>query len=128
MQQHGFTLIEIVVTTALVGLIVISVANLFIMAGNMQRESQRLEMATRTGEKKIESLRNNHYNSLEAGTTRDFTGELPPELDTPRTATVDITEPEPGLRKLDVDITYTSGSDQERVDLTTVIGNVGISQ
>ncbi len=128
MQQHGFTLIEIVVTTALVGLIVISVANLFIMAGNTQRESQRLEMATRTGEKKIESLRNNHYNSLEAGTTRDFTGELPPELDTPRTATVDITEPEPGLRKLDVDITYTSGSDQERVDLTTVIGNVGISQ
>lgn len=128
MDNRGFTLVEIVVATALAGLVVISVANLFIVAGDVQRESQYLETATRAGEQKIESLRNQHYNTLEPGTTIDFTSELPPELNDPRSATVDISEPKSGLRKLDINITYNDGGKQRRVDLTTVIGNVGISQ
>jgi prepilin-type N-terminal cleavage/methylation domain-containing protein len=128
MRPNGFTLIEIVVATALAGLMVISVANLFIITGDAQRQSQRLETATHAGELKIESLRNKHYNSLEPGTRIDFTDELPPELNEPRSAQVEISEPEPGLRRLDLHITYYDGTRKRGVDLSTVIGNVGIAQ
>jgi prepilin-type N-terminal cleavage/methylation domain-containing protein len=128
MRPNGFTLIEIVVATALAGLMVISVANLFIITGDAQRQSQRLETATHAGELKIESLRNKHYNSLEPGTTIDFTDELPPELNEPRSAQVEISEPQPGLRRLDLHISYYDGTRKRGVDLSTVIGNVGIAQ
>lgn len=128
MHKSGFTLIEIVVATALAGLLVLSVTNVFIVVEDAQRQSQRLELATRAGEKKIESLRNNHYNNLEPGTTRDFTDELPAKLDDPRSGTVDISSPDPGLRRLDLRITYYDGRQEREVNLTTIIGNVGIAQ
>lgn len=127
MKNQGFTLIEIVVATVLSGLLVISVTNLFIVTEDTQRQSQRMELATRAGEQKIEGLRNNHYNTLEPGTTIDFTDELPPLLDRP-SGTVEITEPEPGLRRLDVNVTYYDGRRERMVDLTTIIGDVGIAQ
>lgn len=127
MKNQGFTLIEIVIATALSGLLVISVTNLFIVVEDVQRQTQRMELATRAGEQKIEDLRNNHYNTLEPGTTIDFTSELPLQLDDP-SGTAKITEPEPGLRRLDVNVTYYDGKRERMVDLTTIIGNVGISQ
>lgn len=127
MKNQGFTLIEIVVATVLSGLLVISVTNLFIVTEDTQRQSQRMELATHAGEQKIEGLRNNHYNTLEPGTTIDFTDELPPLLDSP-SGTVEITEPEPGLRRLDVNVTYYDGRRERMVDLTTIIGDVGIAQ
>lgn len=128
MKPNGFTLIEIVIATALTGLLVISVTNLFIITEDAQRQAQRKETATRAGEQKIEGLRNNHYNNLEPGTTIDFTNELPDKLNEPRSGTVEITEPAAGLRRLDLRITYYDGSRERRVDLSTVIGNVGIAQ
>lgn len=127
-QQAGFTLVELIVATAMVGVMVVGITNLFIAVDAAQRRTQRLEAATRAGEQQIESLRNAHYNSLTPGSTIDFTADLPQELAEPRSGTVDVTEPVEGIRRLDVNITFRDGNADREVNLSAVIGNIGIGQ
>lgn len=127
-QQTGFTLVELIVATAMVGVMVIGITNLFIAVDTTQRRTQRLEAATRAGEQQIESLRNAHYNSLTPGSSLDFTAELPGELDEPRSGIVEVTEPNEGIRRLDVRVTFRDGNADREVNLSAVIGNIGIGQ
>ncbi|MBI4101045.1 hypothetical protein HY441_01050 [Candidatus Microgenomates bacterium] len=125
----GFTIVEIAVATAVVGLIVISLTNLFITIAGIQRQNNHLALASRSAEQKIESLRNNHYNSLPLSPPPiDFTNELPADLPTPRSATVTVSEPAQGMKRLDVAITYREGSRDKTIQMSALLGNIGISQ
>ncbi|MBI3983670.1 type II secretion system protein [Candidatus Microgenomates bacterium] len=125
----GFSLVEIAVGIAVIGLIIVALSDLLITVTGIQRQNRNLALATRTAEQKIESLRNSHYNSLAVSPPPlDFTAELPAELATPRTAQVNISEPTPGMKRLDVTITYQEGSRAKSVALSALIGNIGISQ
>lgn len=126
--QSGFTLIELIVTIAVAGLVVAGITNLYIMVELTQRRTYHLELATRAGERQIESLRNAQYNNLEPDTTLDFTDELPEDLQEPRSATVDISEPEENLRRVDVTITYRDGSRAKTIKQSSLIGIIGIGQ
>ncbi len=126
--QDGFTLIELIVATTIMGLIVIGVFNLYISIEIAQRRSYHLEIAARAGEREIESLRNSQYGSLVPGTTLDFTPELPAELPSPKTGTVDISEPEVGLRRVDITITYKDGGGTKTLKQSSLIGILGIGQ
>ncbi|MEX0934256.1 MAG: prepilin-type N-terminal cleavage/methylation domain-containing protein [Candidatus Saccharimonadales bacterium] len=127
-SQSGFTLVELLVAMSIFSLITVGIFQLFIAIDSMQRRTQRIEVATRAAEAKIESLRNNHYNSLEPDTTIVFTDELPDELPEPRSAEVNITEETPGLKQLEVTITYAQRPQDKTIVLTGVMGSIGISQ
>lgn len=127
-NASGFSLIELIVAMTVFGLMAIGIINLFIGIDAMQRRAQRIETATRAAESEIESLRNNHYNSLESGTTLDFSDELPESLPAPRTGEVVITEPTPGLKKLEVTVTYNQQPQGKSITLTGLIGSIGIAQ
>ena len=128
-RQGGFSLVEIAVGLVVVGLIVISLSNVFISIGVIQRQSDHLSLASRIAEQKIESLRNNHYNSLPLSPPPiDFTSELPDDLASPRSAQVSVSEPEAGMKRIEVTITYREGGRSKTVQLSALIGNIGISQ
>lgn len=127
-SESGFTLVELIAAISLMGLMVIGIVNLYISVETAQRKSYHLEAATRAGEKKIESLRNSQYGSLEPDTTLDFSDELPAELPAPRTGTVAISEPEEGIRRVDVTITYKDGGGTKTVKQSSLIGIIGIGQ
>ena len=128
-NNDGFTLVELVVVTAVVGLMIISLGNLFIGIGSIQRQADRLAIADRIAEDKIESLRNAHYNTLtNSPPSLDFTNELPADLPTPRSGLITISEPNPGIKRLEVIITYKESSRTKTVQLSALIGNIGISQ
>ncbi len=128
-KSAGFTLVEIVVVTAVIGMMIIALTNLVIAIGGIQRQSERLTLASRIAESKIESLRNNHYNNLvNSPPAIDFTSELPVDLPEPRSATVTVTEPSNGIKRLDVSISYTDGKLTKNVNLSGLIGNIGLSQ
>lgn len=125
--QSGFTLVELIVAIAVTGLITVSIVNLYINIEQTQRKTYRTELATRAGERQVESLRNAQFNSLEPGVDIDFTSELPDELHS-SSGIVAVSEPSPGLRRVDVTITYTEGSDTQTVKQSSLIGVIGIGQ
>lgn len=125
--QAGFTLVELIAAITVMGLLVVGIVNLYIATETAQRRSYHLEIASRAGEKKIESLRNAQYGNLTPDTTVDFSNELPDTLPEP-SGTVAITEPEPGIIRADVTITYKDGPGTKTIKQSSLIGIIGISQ
>lgn len=127
-KENGFTIVELLVTIVVTGLIVAAVMTLFITIERTQYKIQMLETATRAGEQQIEALRNNSYSSLTPGSTINFTSNLPDTLPSPRSGTVAISEPTPGIRRVDVTVTYRDGNKPKSVKLSSLIGQLGIGQ
>lgn len=95
-NSTGFSLVEIVVATAVIGMMIIAMSNLLIAVSSIQEQNDHLALASRVAEARIESLRNSHYNSLPISPPAiDFTSELPEELPGPKIGTVTVTEPNP---------------------------------
>ena len=76
----------------------------------------------------IESLRNGNYSSLADNSTINFSSSLPANLPDPSSGSVAITTPMAGLKRVDVTVTYTDHGSQHKVELTSLIGVIGISQ
>lgn len=127
-NQDGFTLVELIVAIVIIGMLVVGVTSLYITIEATQRKTRLLETATRAGEKKIEELRNNHYNTLENDTVIDFTDELPDTLPEPRSGTVAVSEPTSGVKRVDLNITYKDGNINKEVELSSLIGVLGLGQ
>ncbi len=128
--NSGFTLIEIVVGTVILSMLIISLSALYFAVDRTQQRSQNLAAVTRTSELQLESLRNRHYNTLDDGETIDFTDELPDQIPEPRSAVVEVTQPEnePDLRRLDAIVTYEERGAAQKIELSTLVGSIGISQ
>ncbi len=124
-DESGFTLVELIIATVIFGLFIIGIGNLYITIEVTQRKSYHLEMATRASEKQIESLRNSQYGNLIPNTTLDFSSSLPEDLPD-SIGTVAISEPEIGLRRVDVTVTYKDGSGTNTVKQSSLIGVIGI--
>lgn len=128
MNQKGFTLIELLATIAVIGVVALGIASLFYNIQFVQRNSNYLDRATRAAQKEVEVLRNNSYNALTVGEDIDFSSELPDELPNGSTGTVVVTEPSPGLKRVDVTVDYNDGNKPQSVTLSSMIGVIGLSQ
>lgn len=126
--EAGFTLVELLVTIVAIGVVFGSISSLMLSVQNGQRTAMFIEGATRAGQREIEILRNNQYASLTPGVNIDFSDDLPDYLPLPRSGTVVVSEPASGLRRVDVTVSYGSGSAQRSVKLTSLIGVLGIAQ
>ncbi len=126
--EDGFTLIELIVTVTIMGILIVGIVNLYITIETSQRKSYHLEVANRAGERQIEVLRNAQFASLTPGEDIDFTTSLPDDLPEPRSGIVEVSEPESGLRRVDVTITYKDGGGSRTIRQSSLIGIIGISQ
>lgn len=127
-SSRGFTLVELLVTILVIGVIFVGLSNIFVSIQRTQVQTSYLDNATRAAQRQVESLRNSNYNNLVAGQTINFTSSLPDTLPTGSTGTVLITEPTPGLKRVDVTVSYTYGGDTRDVSLSSLIGVIGIVQ
>ncbi len=126
-SSEGFTLVELLVTIIVIGVVFTGLSSIFISIQRAQISTSYLESATRAAQKEIESLRNSNYNSLTAGQNINFTSTLPDNLPAGSTGSVNISEPTPGLKRVDVTVTYTYGKTRT-VTLSSLIGVIGIVQ
>jgi prepilin-type N-terminal cleavage/methylation domain-containing protein len=125
-QQSGFTLVELMAAVVTFGVVSVGLAGLFLSLQNVQRESAYLESATRAAQQEVESLRNNNYNQLVDNTTLAFM--VPSTLPQPRSGSVDISEPTPGVKRVNVTVSYTDHGEKRDVKVSSLIGVIGISQ
>lgn len=125
-DSRGFTIVELTVTIIFLGFVVLGISSLYLSIANIQRQSQYTEIANRAAQTEVESLRNSTYNQLVAGQDIDFTTQLSglPSA----TGTVVVTEPQSGLKRVDVTVSYNAGSQQHNVTLSSLIGVIGITQ
>jgi prepilin-type N-terminal cleavage/methylation domain-containing protein len=127
-NQSGFTLVELLVTIIVIGIVFAGLSNIFIGIQRAQVQTSYLESATRAAQRQVESLRNSNYNNLIAGQNIDFTSTLPDTLPTGSTGNVQVTEPSADLKRIDVTVTYTYSGNTRNVTLSSLIGVIGIVQ
>lgn len=127
-SSDGFTLVELLVTILVIGSIFIGLTNLFSTIQRTQVQTGYLESATRAAQREVESLRNSNYNNLTAGQTINFTSSLPTNLPKGSTGIVQVTEPSPGVKRVDVTVTYSYSGKTRDVSLSSLIGVIGIVQ
>lgn len=126
-RQAGFTIVELLVTIAIIGITTASLSSLFISIRNVQRQTLYVDTATRAAQREIETLRNDNYASLTPGQTINFTSQLPGSLPN-ATGTAQVSQPAADLRRVDVTVSYRDGSSQRSVQLSSLIGVIGITQ
>lgn len=126
-DSSGFTLVELMITIVFLGFAVLSLTSLYVSIDNVQRQSAYIEMANRAAQTEVETLRNSNYGQLVAGQNITFTSSIPAGLPQ-ATGTVVVSQPQTGLKRVDVTITYNAGTQQHSVTLSSLIGVIGITQ
>lgn len=126
-REGGFTLVEVMVTIVMVGIATASLTSIFISIRNVQLQATYYDTADRAAAREIESLRNDSYDSLTAGSTINFTSSLPSILPHASGSAV-ISSPSADLRRIDATVTYKAQGTTRSVELSSVIGEIGITQ
>lgn len=127
-NSNGFTLVELLITIILIGVVFTGLSSIFISIQEAQVQTGYLESATRAAQRQIESLRNTNYNNLTAGQTINFTADLPATLPSNKSGNVVVSEPSPGIKRVDVTVSYSYGGKDRDVQLSSLIGVIGIVQ
>jgi type II secretory pathway pseudopilin PulG len=127
-KQTGFTIPELMVTIVFMGFAFIGVTELYLSIQRVQEETAYTQIASHAAQTEIESLRNDNYNSLTVGQNVDFSSALPSNLPQPRSGTVVVSSPTSGLIRVDATVSYTDHGTQHQVELSSLIGIIGISQ
>jgi prepilin-type N-terminal cleavage/methylation domain-containing protein len=126
-QQAGFTIVELLVTIAIVGIVTASLSSIFISIRHIQQQTGYVDTATRAAQREIETLRNDNYASLTPGQSINFTSQLPSSLPH-ASGNVQVSQPATDLRRVDVTVSYTSDGSQRSIVLSSLIGVIGITQ
>jgi prepilin-type N-terminal cleavage/methylation domain-containing protein len=127
-SDAGFTLIELMVTIVVLGIVISSLGGLYYLMQGTEVRSQQYDLAVRAARDEIEDLRNDGYASLTPGSNINFTSSLPSSLPANKQGSVAVSQPTPGLVRVDVTITYTSYNLAQTVELSSDIGIVGLGQ
>lgn len=127
-KQSGFTIVELIVTIAIIGIAAASISSMFITIQRMQKLAALRDSATRAAQSEIEALRNNNYASLTPGQQINFTSSLPSSLPANKSGIAEISQPTDDLRRVDVTVSYTYSGKNYNVSLSSLIGVIGITQ
>jgi len=125
-DEGGFTILELVVTIALIGLII---PTIFLTTNSLlviNKRSRNIALVNIAAENKIESLRSSGYNSIANGVS-SFTNELPNELSKPKSATLNVVTAG-GKKTIDITISFQDANKQRSVQYKTYISETGVGQ
>ena len=128
-RQAGFTVVELVTTIVLMGVIIPAVSIALTNLTVVNRVARDQALANFIAQNKIESLRSSGYNSLAAGTT-SFSASLPNIMGSPKSASYTITNDSPttGVKRVDVSISYTEYGKTRSLSYRTYISELGVGQ
>lgn len=128
--EHGFSLIELIVALAVLGIVVLSLFELFAQIRQINRSANNFTTATQLAQQSIELYRNTPYANINLG-TKDLAASLTPypALKSPRTATATVSQIDiNGLKQVDVQITYQDRSGPKQIQLSTIVALKGINR
>jgi len=130
---------ELLVAMAFLGIVLVSLTDLFIGLRQINYEANSYTIATQVAHQLMEKYRNTAYGSITTGTTDVTSSALSayPQLRTPRSATTTVSyitatgassASDVGLKQVDVGVSYTSRTGTKNVQFRTWISNRGINR
>lgn len=125
--EQGFTIVELLVTIAVVGILVPTLVGFMNTLNRFNDRARDLTLVNSLAENKVESLRSAGYTAIPTGTTT-FTNELPATLGSPRSATYVVTTPSSGLKQIDLTVSYNDHGATQNVKYRTYVGELGVGQ
>lgn len=125
--EHGFTIIELLITIAVVGILIPSLAGFITTLNRLNDRARDLVIINSLTENKVESLRSAGFISLNNGTI-DFTNELPATIGEPRSAYYVISTPTTTTKQVDVTVEYNDHGTTQTLTYRTYVGEVGVGQ
>jgi prepilin-type N-terminal cleavage/methylation domain-containing protein len=125
--QEGFTLIELLMTILVGSILIGSFTVLIANHSHLSQRGRDLTVANSYIENKVEEVRSKGYSALNDGTT-NLTGELPGELNNPKTGSLQVSSPSVGLKKVTATITYNDQGTAQTYSYTTYVGELGVGQ
>lgn len=126
-DSAGFTIVEILVAIAVGAILVTAFSNVVTSYVHVSQRGRHLNYSNAFAEAKVESLRNNGYNSLNAGTST-ITSELPAKLPRSKSATMVVTSPITGIKQVVLSIKYTDQGNTTTHNYVTYVGELGVGQ
>lgn len=126
-DNQGFTVVELIITIAICGIIVPVLAAGLTTLTLINNRSRDLALANMMAQNKAELLRSSGYNSITEGTTY-FTGDLPSTLSDPKSASYTVTTPEAGIKEVVIVISYKDINSTRTVNYQTKVSEIGINQ
>lgn len=126
-RHAGFTVVELVVTIVIAGFIVPAVAIALNNLTVINKQARDQVLANMLAQNKVETLRSLGFNSVNTGTV-SFTSDLPNTFGSPKSASYTVTEPQTGVKQIDVNISYTEYKTTKNVTYRTYLGELGVGQ
>lgn len=127
LTSEGLTLVEVLVTIAVAGVVVIALNSIVTNYLHISGRGRFLNLANSYVEGKVESLRNLGFNSLSSGTT-NLTSELPAQLPRQRSASMTVSNASAALKQVDITVSYFDEGKNNSYSYTTYIGEIGVGQ
>lgn len=134
-SSGGFTVIELVITLIVVGVVFIAFSTTFAGVENISKKGSDIATASSLAFAKLETYENLDFTSLPttspAGTlvqVEDFSSSLPSVLETPRVGKVYINTTSSTLKQVDVQVTFGSGASQRFIEYDTFIQKNGVGR
>jgi len=126
-RQMGFTIVELVVTIVVAGIIIPSVAIALNNLAAINHRARDYALANDIAQNKVETLRSNGYNSISMGTV-NFSSELPASMGSPKSASYTISSPVTGEKQIDISISFTEYNATRTLSFRTYISELGVGQ
>lgn len=135
-QRHsGFTVVELLITLIVVGVVFIAFTTTFAGLENISKKGTDIASASQIAFAKLQAYENFNYNSLPATTptgslveVEDFSSSLPTVLEQPRTGKVYINTQTSSIKQVLVRISFGSGSSQRFIEYVTFIQKNGVGR
>jgi prepilin-type N-terminal cleavage/methylation domain-containing protein len=131
----GFTVIELLITLLVVGIVFIAFTTTFAGVENISKKGNDIAAASTQAFAKLQQYEGMNFTSLPttspAGTLKqveDFSSSLPTSLESPRTGLVYINTSSATLKQVDVKITFGSGASQRYIEYITFIQKNGLGR
>jgi|SRR3989344_195667 len=123
----GFTIVELIITMLVGGVLVGSTHIILMSQVHLSEQARDLVIVNAYAENKIESLRSIGFAGLTNGTT-SIASDLPSELKSPRSGTLQISAYSTAIKKADISITYNDQGKSRTYSYTTYVGELGVGQ
>jgi prepilin-type N-terminal cleavage/methylation domain-containing protein len=126
-KQAGFTIVELLVSVVVTTILVAGINSIYLTHLAQSQRVRNLALVNSFAENKIESLRSAGFLAISDGTT-DISAQLPSDLWSPKSATLEISSATSGLKNVVLAITYNDGGQPKTLNYQTYVGELGVGQ